>query len=88
MVIIGGLHVMIMTDGGGGIQRLSRKIFCSPSDTSTVSPKVFRVITLVWAPFSGQHPFIFHLGFHDELLDKNGMAELLDENGMAELLDE
>lgn len=46
-VIFGGWHVMIMTDGGGGIQRLSRKIFCSPSDTLTVSPKVFRVITLV-----------------------------------------
>lgn len=46
-VIFGGLHVMIITDGGGGIQRLSRKIFCSPSVTLTVSPKVFRVITLV-----------------------------------------
>ena len=77
-----------MTDGGGGMQRLSRKISFSPSVTLTVSPNLVRVITLDCAPLSGQHPFISHLESHDELLNKNGMAMLLDESGMAELLDE
>lgn len=77
-----------MTDGGGGMQRLSRKISFSPSVTLTVSPNLVRVITLDCAPLSGQHPFLSHLGSHDELLNKKGMAKLLDEGGMAELLDE
>lgn len=77
-----------MTDGGGGMQRLSRKISFSPSVTLTVSPNLVRVITLDCAPLSGQHPFISHLESHDELLNKNGMAMLLDESGIAELLDE
>ena len=46
-VIVGGLQFIIMTDGGGGMQRLSRKISCSPSVTLSVSPNVFRVIILV-----------------------------------------
>jgi hypothetical protein len=77
-----------MTDGGGGMQRLSRKISFSPSVTLTVSPNLVRVITLDCAPLSGQHPFLSHLGSHDELLNKKGMAKLLDEGGKAELLDE
>lgn len=85
-VIVGGLQFIIMTDGGGGIQRLSRKISCSPSVTLTVSPNLVRVITLDCAPLSGQHPFISHLEFHDELLNKNGMAMLLDDR-ISVLLD-
>ena len=75
-----------MTDGGGGMQRLSRKISCSPSVTLTVSPNLVRVITLDCAPLSGQHPFISHLESHDELLNKNGMAMLLDDR-ISVLLD-
>jgi hypothetical protein len=75
-----------MTDGGGGMQRLSRKISFSPSVTLTVSPNLVRVITLDCAPLSGQHPFISHLEFHDELLNKNGMAMLLDDR-ISVLLD-
>ena len=75
-----------MTDGGGGMQRLSRKISFSPSVTLTVSPNLVRVITLDCAPLSGQHPFISHLESHDELLNKNGMAMLLDDR-ISVLLD-